>query len=145
MSIRTPLQVRQILFYRVKNKTPIEPGPDGSNVGWCKREMRKVINIPVSHSTTAKEAYAETQHRFTGMWIPGALAWWSNNGAWHVAWCAFRKGYVYTTDCTGPGFFHRIKLEQVHATWPNCTFVGFSRDMDGVTFVKVPRVVRRYP
>jgi hypothetical protein len=138
MAIRTPLQVRRLLWGYVKKSTAIP-------YGMCKRETRLAINITASKSETAREAYAETKHRFTGMWIPGALAWWKNDGAWHVAWCAFRKGYVYTVDTPNAKRWNRIPLTQVHENWPSCEFVGFSRDMDGVTVVKVPRIVRRYP
>lgn len=113
--------------------------------GMCKKQCRQAYAIPTDGSVDAKEAYRRTDHRFTGMWIPGAFAWWRNDGHWHVAICAFRKGYVFSTDLPKAGQWGRIPLTDVHRYWPGTTFVGFSRDIDGKTPVKVPRIVRRYP
>lgn len=138
MAIRTPLQVRRILWKKWKDQTPLAKG------GMCKKEVREAIGIDVSHSDTAREAYAETKHRFSGIWIPGALAWWSNGGNWHIAWCAFRKGYVYTVDTPNYKRWNRIPIEEVSRNWPSCHFVGFSRDLDGKTVVDMPRVTRKW-
>lgn len=113
-------------------------------VGMCKRETRLAYDIESDGSPNAKTAYARTDHKFTGQWIPGAFAWWAIGDDWHVAICAFRKGWVWSVDFKRAKFWDRVPLNDITVGW-NAKFLGFSRDLDGKTVVKVPRIARRYP
>lgn len=120
-------------------------------IGLCKRKCREAYDIPSDGSRDAKASYANTSHRFTGKWIPGAFAWWQNNGHWHVAICQYRKGWVWSTDVDDGkdghdlGYWNSIPLTDIHKEWPNCHFVGFTLDIDGKQPVKMPRFPRSYP
>lgn len=114
-------------------------------VGLCKRKCREAYQIPSDGSVDAKAAYAKTRHRFKHQWVAGAFAWWSNDGHWHVAICQYRKGWIWTTDLLRPGRWDSVRIEDVHKLWPNCTFVGFSRDIEGRTPVRKPLITRRWP
>lgn len=117
----------------------------------CLMRVREAYGIGLAYPD-AKQAYAHTKHKFTGIWVPGAFAWWSTDTHWHVAICAFRKGYVWSTDqridkVTGKlvsGHYDRVPIGQIHEKW-GANFVGFSLDVNNETPVRLPAFIRSFP
>lgn len=138
--MKTVLEANRYLRWAVKNLEQFAANE-------CLRRCRMPYDIPAKYPD-AKDAYAHTDHRFKGLWVPGAFAWWKTPTHWHVAICAYRKGYVFTTDQRQmgeiTGHYDRVPLTQIHKTW-GAEFVGFSLDVNDMTPVKMPRIRRRYP
>lgn len=107
----------------------------------CKRQTRLAFSVPSDGSTNAATAWTRTDHRLpdSAPWTPGALVWWTGGtgGHGHVAFCAYRTGYVWSVDIKRPGYWDRVPLEQITRTWPRLKFAGRSRDIDGVIVAPV--------
>jgi hypothetical protein len=114
-------------------------------VGLCQARTRGKYLIPSDGSPDAATAHSRTKHRFTGLWVPGAFAWWTGgtHGHGHVAICAWRKGYVWTVDFKRPGKWDRVKLDNITKVW-HLKFAGFSRDNDAKTILAMPAHPRKW-
>lgn len=112
--------------------------------GLCKRKSREAYLIDSDGTKTASAAAMKTRHRFEHQWITGAFVWWDGD-AGHVAICCYTKGWVWTTDYPREGHWNRVRIEDVDK-WLGSghKFLFFSRDIDGRTPVKLPRIIRRY-
>jgi hypothetical protein len=135
--MRTAWQANRFLNGQVKN------GPRFRK-GLCKRKCREAYLIESDGTQTATEAAYKTRHRFEHQWIAGAFAWW-DGGNGHVAILCYQKGYVWTTDDPRTGHWNRERIEDVQK-WLGSghRFLFFSRDIDGRTPIRLPRVIRRY-
>jgi len=151
--MRTPYQARQFIRAYMRN-------------GWtfpkdeCQLRCHDAYDIPTDGTPNAFVGWEHSRHKFFHQWIPGAFAHWAkeHNGEdgppGHVAICAVRKGFIFSTDAKlingkvvytpGQGW-GRIPLAGIAQIWPDHRFLGFSLDIDGRTPVEPPRIRRRYP
>lgn len=115
-------------------------------VGQCKRKTREAFDIPSDGSPSAAVSWSRTDHRFSGMWMRGGLIWWTGgtDGLGHVAVMRWRKGRIRSVDHPRTGHWNNTTVEALERDWPKLHFAGTSRDIDGVTVRKMPRIIRRW-